>query len=78
MGTLFSALSVGLRARDVILAILLFPVMVPVVLAAAKSSGGVLDGRGLAGAGGWLWLLVVYDVIFLAISIMTFDYVVED
>jgi heme exporter protein B len=78
VGTLFSALSVGLRGRDVILAILLFPVMVPVVLAAAKSTGGILDGRGLAGAGGWLWLLVVYDVIFLAISVMTFDYVVED
>jgi hypothetical protein len=47
-------------------------------LAAAKSTGGILDGRGLSGAGGWLWLLVVYDVIFLAISVMTFDSVVED
>jgi heme exporter protein B len=78
VGTLFSALSVGLRARDVLLAILLFPVIVPVVLAAAKSTGGVLDGRGLTGSAGWLLLLVVYDVVFLAISIMTFDFVVED
>lgn len=78
VGTLFSALSVGLRARDVMLAILLFPIMVPVVLSAAKSSGAVLDGKGLTGSGGWLVLLVVYDVVFIAISIMTFDYVVED
>jgi heme exporter protein B len=78
VGTLFSALSVGLRARDVMLAILLFPIMVPVVLSAAKSSGAVLDGKGLTGSAGWLVLLVVYDVVFIAISIMTFDYVVED
>jgi heme exporter protein B len=78
IGTLFSAVSVGIKTRDVILAILLFPVMVPVILAGAKSSGIVLDGRGLAEAGGWLGLLVVYDLVFLAISIMTFDYVVEE
>lgn len=78
IGTLFSAVSVGIKTRDVILAILLFPVMVPVILAAAKSSGSVLDGRGLAAAGTWLGLLVVYDLVFLAISIMTFDYVVEE
>jgi heme exporter protein B len=78
VGTLFSALSVGLRARDVLLAILLFPVIVPVVLASAKATGGVLEGSGLSGSAGWLLLLVVYDVVFLAISIMTFDFVVED
>ncbi len=78
VGTLFAAVSVGLKTRDVILSILLFPVMVPVVLAAAKSSGRVLDGVPLAGAGLWLALLVVYDVIFLTVSIMLFDYAVEE
>ncbi|MHB0980880.1 MAG: heme exporter protein CcmB [Thermoleophilia bacterium] len=78
VGTLFSAVAVGLKTRDVILSILLFPVMVPVVLAAAKSSGRVLDGDQLGSAGLWLALLVVYDVIFLAVSIMVFDYAVEE
>ncbi|MCZ7665031.1 MAG: heme exporter protein CcmB [Thermoleophilia bacterium] len=78
VGTLFSALSVGIKTRDVILSILLFPVMVPVVLAAAKSSGVVLDGRPLGEAGLWLGLMLVYDVIFLTVSLMTFDYVVEE
>jgi heme exporter protein B len=78
VGTLFSAVSVGIKTRDVILAILLFPVMVPVILAAAKSSGQVLDGHGLANAVSWLLLLVVYDLVFLAISIMTFDFVLEE
>lgn len=78
VGTLFAALSVGINGRDVMLSILLFPVMVPVVLAAAKSSGGVLDGGSLSSAGLWLGLLVVYDVVFLAVSIITFDYVLEE
>lgn len=78
VGTLFSAVSVGIKTRDVILAILLFPVMVPVILAAAKASGHVLDGRSLVDGSSWLLLLVVYDVIFLTISIMTFDYVLEE
>ena len=78
VGTLFSAVSVGLKTRDVLLAILLFPVMVPVILAAAKSSGAVLDGRGLADAYNWLALLVVYDIVFFVVSILTFDYVVEE
>jgi hypothetical protein len=52
--------------------------MVPVVLGAAKSSGKVLDGGSLADAGLWLALLVVYDVIFLAVSVMVFDYAVEE
>ncbi len=78
VGTLFSAVSVGLKSRDVILSILLFPVMVPVVLAAAKSSGRILDGDPLSSAGLWLALLVVYDVIFLTVAIMLFDYAVEE
>jgi heme exporter protein B len=78
VGTLFSAVAVGIKTRDVILAILLFPVMVPVILAAAKSSSQVLDGHGLASGASWLLLLVVYDLVFLAISIMTFDYVLEE
>lgn len=78
VGTLFAAVSVGLKARDVLLAILLFPVMVPVILAAAKSSGVVLDGRGLGSAGLWLGLLLVYDVVFFSISVVTFEYVVEE
>lgn len=78
VGTLFSAVSVGIKTRDVILSILLFPVMVPVVLAAAKSSGIVLDGGSLGQAGLWLGLLLVYDVVFLTVSLLIFDYALEE
>jgi hypothetical protein len=52
--------------------------LVPLVIAAAYSSTLLLNGEGLGEAGLWPWLIVVYDVVFLAVSFMVFDFVVED
>jgi len=78
VGTLLSAMSVQTRTRDVMLPILLFPVIVPVLIAAVKASGGYLQDLPLDQILPWLNLLIVYDVIFIAISFMVFDYVVEE
>ena len=66
------------RAREVMLPVLLLPVMVPVLIAAVKGAANVLDGASLSDVTNWLKLLVVFDVIFLAVAFMTFDYVVEE
>ncbi|MGA9348140.1 MAG: heme exporter protein CcmB [Anaerolineae bacterium] len=78
VGTLFSAMAVHTRAREVMLPVLLFPVVVPAMIAAVKATGGILDGRPFSEIAHWLRLLVAFDVIFLAMSFMTFDYVVEE
>lgn len=78
VGTLFSAMAVHTRAREVMLPVLLFPVVVPAMIAAVKATGGILDGGPFSEIAHWLRLLVVFDLIFLAISFMTFDYVVEE
>jgi len=78
VGTLLSAMSVQTRTRDVMLPILLFPVIVPVLIAAVKASGGYLQDLPFDQILPWLNLLIVYDVIFIAISFMVFDYVVEE
>jgi heme exporter protein B len=78
VGTLLSSMSVQTRTRDVMLPILLFPVIVPVLVAAVKASSGVLQGLPMDEILPWLNLLVVYDVIFTAIAFMVFDYVVEE
>jgi len=78
VGTLFSAMVVNTRAREVLLPVLLFPIIMPVLIAAVKLTAGLLDGEGLLQMGNWLRLLVAFDVIFLAVSYMTFDYVVEE
>jgi heme exporter protein B len=78
VGTLLSAMSVQTRTRDVLLPILLFPVAVPVLLASVKASGGILSNATFAEILTPLNLLIVYDVIFIAVAFMVFDFVVEE
>ncbi|MGC8837921.1 MAG: heme exporter protein CcmB [Anaerolineae bacterium] len=78
VGTLFSAMVVNTRAREVLLPVLLFPIVTPVLIASVKLTGGLLDGERLLAMGNWLRLLGAFDAIFLAVSYMTFDYVVEE
>ncbi|HEX7973419.1 MAG TPA: heme exporter protein CcmB [Anaerolineales bacterium] len=78
VGTLLSGMAVQTRTRDVLLPILLFPVVLPVLIAAVKGSTGYLQGLGMDEIMPWLNLLIVYDMIFTAIAFMVFDYVVEE
>ncbi len=78
VGTLLSTMAVQSRTRDMLLPILLFPVVIPVLIAAVKASGGFLTGEDAVNIRPWLNLLIVYDVIFTAIAFMVFDYVVEE
>jgi len=78
VGTLFSAMAVHTRAREVLLPVLLFPVIVPALIAAVKLTAGLLDGQALADMANWMQLLVAFDIILVAVSYMTFDYVIEE
>lgn len=78
VGTLLATMAVQTRTRDILLPILLFPVTIPVFIAAVKASGGFLQGAPWADLLPWLNLLVVYDLIFIAVAYMVFDFVVEE
>jgi heme exporter protein B len=78
VGTILSAMAVQARTRDVLLPILLFPVILPVLIAAVKASNGYLQGFEAAEIWPWLNLLIAFDVIFTAVSFMVFEYVVEE
>ncbi len=78
VGTLLSSMAVQTRTRDVLLPILLFPMVIPVLIAAVKASNGFLQGTALADILPWINLLVVYDVVFIAVAFMVFDYIVEE
>jgi heme exporter protein B len=77
IGTLFSALTANLRARDVLFPLLLFPLVVPVMIGAVTATGIVLGGGRLSEASGWLKLLGAFDTIFLVVAYLTFEFVVE-
>ncbi len=78
VGTLLSAMSIQTRTRDVMLPILLFPIVIPILIAAVKASGGYLTGAEISEISPWLNLLIGYDVIFTSLAFMVFDYVVEE
>jgi heme exporter protein B len=78
IGTLLSAMAVQARTRDILLPILLFPVVLPLLVAAVKASNGFLQAQPMDLIIPWLNLLVVYDVIFTAVAFMVFDFVVEE
>jgi len=78
VGTLFSAMAVHTRAREVMLPIMLFPVVVPVMLSAVRLTAGILDQTPFEDVRHWGALLIVFDAIFVAASFMLFEYVVEE
>jgi heme exporter protein B len=78
VGTLLAAMAVQARTRDILLPILLFPVILPVLVAAVRATTGILQGLPLEDYQAWLNLLIAYDVIFLGVAIVSFDYVVEE
>lgn len=78
VGTLLASMAVQARTRDVLLPILLFPVVLPVLVAAVKASNGFLQGLEALEVRTWLNLLIVYDVVFTALAYMLFDFIVEE
>ncbi len=78
VGTLFSALSVNTKAREMILPILFLPVIIPVIICAVKASELALAGEGWGSLSSWLQIIVAFDVIFLVVSFLTFSFVVEE
>ncbi len=77
VGTLFSALTVQIRAREVMLPILLLPMAVPVMIAAVEATKGALNGDPVVLYGPWLELLAVFDVVFTVVSFWLFDFVMD-
>jgi heme exporter protein B len=78
VGTLFSAMAVHTRAREVLLPIMLFPVVIPVMLAAVQLTAGILDGLPFEDVQHWFALLVVFDLVFIVASVIMFEFVVEE
>ncbi len=76
IGTLFSVIVAGTRARELLLPVLVFPLIVPVIISAVQATSLVLSPS--VNEPPWLGLLIAFDVIFLSVSTLTFQFVVEE
>jgi heme exporter protein B len=80
VGTLVSSIAVNSRARDLIAPLLLLPLLVPVMIAAAGAAEGLLAAGGPSydDFGKWVAVLALYDVVFCLIGFAVYDFVLED
>ena len=77
LGTFYAAMASRLRAREVLLPLLLFPMLIPLLVACVEATAAVLAGNPMGDAGAWMRLRVVFDVVFLVASYLAFEYVIE-
>ena len=74
VGTLFAAMLVRARSRDVMLPILLYPVTIPVIIAGVRGTAALFQSTPDAGvAQFWLGLLIFFDVVFVILALWTFE-----
>lgn len=71
VGTLFSALTVNLRLRELMLPMLVYPMLIPCLMAAMQLTTPLLAGQPIEAA--WLRLLVGFDIIFTALAVLLID-----
>lgn len=78
LGTLLSALSIQARTRDVLLPVLLYPLALPILIAAVEASRGVLSGQTLGDVGQWIYLLLAGLLLFNAAGLLFFEIILEE
>lgn len=77
VGTFLAALAANTRTSEILLPIILFPIVVPIVLAAVQSTGALLEGRVSVDVSVWLKVLAAYDTLFLVVPFLLFEYLLE-
>jgi len=79
VGALVAALAIETRARELIVALLLLPMLVPVIIAAAQATEPLLTGsQSPDDLAKWLGFLALYDVVFVLVSVAVFDFLLDE
>lgn len=77
LGTFYAAMSSRSRAREVLLPLLLYPMLIPVLLASMEATKAFLHGDLMQQAGAWMQMLGLFDIIFLIATFLAFEHVIE-
>jgi len=79
VGTLFAAMLVRARSRDVLLPVLLYPITVPVIIAGVRATAALLEPElEVAIVRFWVALLLAFDVVFVTLALWTFEPLMTD
>jgi len=77
-GTLFAAMSVRTRARELVLSVVLFPLVAPALLCGVVATRDLLGGVSFMETLGWLRLLGAFDIAFVAAGLVLFGPLMTD
>ena len=79
VGTLFAAMLVRARSRDVLLPVLLYPITIPVIIAGVRGTVLLLQPEiDVVMVRAWIGMLVFFDVVFITLSLWTFEPLMTD
>ena len=78
LGTYYAAMASRVRAREVLLPLLLFPMLIPLLVAAVGATKAVLTSDPMGYGPAWIKMLGAFDIVFLAATFLTFEYVIEE
>jgi heme exporter protein B len=78
VGTAYAGLTVRMRAREVMLPLLMLPIVAPLLLSAVKATAAALGGDPFGEMGAWLQLLAAFDIVMLVAGAATYGFVLED
>lgn len=78
LGTFYAAMASRIRAREVMLPLLLFPMLIPLLVGAVEATTALLAGDVMGDSRVWVRLLIIFDAIFIVICLWAFDFVIEE
>jgi len=78
VGTFYAGVTVRLRAREVMLPLLMLPVLAPLLLGAVKATSAALAGDPFGELAAWLQLMVAFDVVMIVAGLATYGFLLDD
>ena len=78
IGTLFAAMTIRVRAREVMLPLLFLPVVTPLIMAAVESTSHVVNDSSWTEIYQWIQLAIAFDIAFIVVSAFIFQQILED
>ena len=76
VGTAFSAVTVNVRLRELMLPVVLYPILIPLLIGATELTGALLNGESIFGDNNaWLKLLVVFDLIYTSLAVFLIEFI---
>ncbi|MQF97982.1 MAG: heme ABC transporter permease CcmB [SAR202 cluster bacterium] len=78
LGTLFSAMAVNTRSREIMLPVMFLPIVMPILIGSVVASANILDGGGWSDASRGIHIIIVFDVLSLIVSPLLFEQIIQE